>query len=349
MKDQITLSPKYTLRQLMQSEEGQAGVLAYMAQEAGSGRALANRKGEWGVRATGKVALSTITSEDIPKPTPGRVIPYEYDEANAPDTLYEDIYDITQDENLPETETVQVDGPYAVVLREITPGAEVRFGTVASGEQSVRIRGFAGAFEIHDNVFLYNRTWDIARLGQAFGRADVLLRNHLHLGPFMAYPYTGDRDVPYAAADASTDALADARRIMRTLETALERVPSASYLLCGRQMYFRLQWALSLVYPNGAPVAITNFLAPERVILYWGGSIDVGGVAFNYPGVGANVGYLITPKTPKLRSLVKQPLRIESFQGDMSRLIRIQMVATEHIGVYFDPTGELGTVRVNFA
>ncbi len=350
----ITIDPRYSLADICATEDGREALRLYLNQKVELGRREQARSREIGANLSPRgTAQFTLTSDDSNLPSTQRIQDYEGPgQAFTDRTLYEPLYNITQDETLDQDIRIDLYGPYGMMLEAISPTGEVRFGTVGTAQRTLAIVTYAGGFEITEDMIVYNQRHRVERMAVAAGRADIKLRNHIHFSPILSGTYAGARNVAFQTT--AETANVDANRIINTLQVGLEQVPNASYLVVPQSLIWRLAAALNFVYPNQRPAAVTTFLDMGRVIVYRGSSVRLPNrianleETFAYPGVPANQAFLVTPGE-QLESWVKHYLRITTETGDMSRLIAQQFIARERLGVYADLTGELGTVRLNFA
>lgn len=375
MAGRVALDDKYTPEQYLETRKGRDGLRAY-ARQFRLGDLCATEDGQRVFRAyldtfviegrsaearsprTGFVAgtRSTLTSDDTELRPQPRVEEYVEPVARQDRTLYEPLYDITVDETLPEDIHIDVYGPYAMVLERITATGEVRFGSVGSSQKKATLATWVGGFEVTEDMIVYDQRYRAERLATAAGKADIKLRNHLHLTPIISptTPYAGDRNIAFqmtAAVDA--DPNADAKRVIATIQAGLDVLPNATFLLTTHGLIWRLSGALNMVYPNNRPVAVNDFIDTSRIITYRGSKITLPHrrqeleETVEYPGVTGQVAYLITAQE-QLQSWVKHYLRYTVHEGDMSRLIVQQHIARERLGVFADLSGELGVIRLNF-
>ncbi len=253
-------------------------------------------------------------------------------------------------------------------LVEVGPTGEIEFGAVAESDKGVFIRTFAGGFKITEDMEEFGESWVIDEIPDALARADVLLDNALHFAPILdsadaynlggnddrrTYPagvYPADRVVPFVAVDAAQGINNRRDRVVATLSNAVKKLPGQNlWILAGQASTFDLDAALSMNYPDsGQPHTIRRQLSPDRVIVYEGGDVEIGGRLRRYPGVPADTLYLIVPRM-NFQSRVKHALRVSREVGDMSRLITGMVLGRKRLGILADITGRYGVIKVRLA
>lgn len=248
--------------------------------------------------------------------------------------LYNPIYDLISDSNLPKL----IDAKWAlegvVVFTEHIEGQEVKFGRLnAKQGPTAKIGTYTAGFEYTKEMKDFNETFTVEILNKAMGEAWNALLNHMHLYPIISAAYAG------ANATAWQGEVGDPLWVgyWKTIDQALSDTATAkrpaSILLASSANRTTILRALK----GGFPLAGTEY--PDisgdisAIIFYDGWSVTVGKKTYTYDGVAAGDAYLIRPKRG-FKSLRKQDLRIEASSGDITRLIEAQIVGYGYQGVY---------------
>lgn len=255
--------------------------------------------------------------------------------------LYLPLYDVINDPSLPELVNIYKIGPGGVVFEEVFEGGEVKFVSVGSSEESVRIRHFAAGLEYHDDLLAYNRLWDVAIVERQAGIAYNSLLNALHLGPYIAYSYASSNQT-----GAVTTGATDAEDILLTLEAAITASKADTSnprrgpynLLISSADAFRVERALTRVPQQGFTQQSSAIGMIQNVIVYDGWTGTRGGKSTTYTGVSANKAYLIDTANRMMdaKSYMKQGLELYGEQQDVSRFL-MQKIWDIRIGVYCNP------------
>jgi hypothetical protein len=255
--------------------------------------------------------------------------------------LYTPIYDVIDDPSLPENVNIYKIGPGGVVFEEITEGGEVKFVSVGSSEETVRLRHWGFGLEISDDLVAYNRLWDVSIVERQAGIAFSALMNHLHFSGILDYSYASSNQT-----GAVTSGATDQEDILLTIEAAItasktdtsnpRRGPYA--LLISSAQAFRVEKALSRVAQEGVQLQSSAISQIQDVIVYDGWTGTRGGKSTTYAGVTSGKGYLIDKANKMLdfKSYVKQGLEFYGEQQDVSRLL-LQRVWDLRQGVYANP------------
>jgi len=257
--------------------------------------------------------------------------------------LYPAVYTRTiNDANL--TENVDVGAIMArasVVFLQHMEGGEVRFGTrTLTPRQTVPLLTYAAGFEYTEDMVEYDKTWEIAQLNEAIGRAYNALLNHIHLYPIISYTYAAKNQTP-----ADTTGTTFREKMRATLkaalihsgsdtatDTGLGRSPNV--MLAHSSRRWDIEEALQRFVVSGTEYPALAGI--DTLVFYDGYSITVGARKYVYPGVSTNKAYLIDTST-YLIELVKHDLRTDAGVGDLSRLIQQQIVARARRGVFISP------------
>jgi len=81
------------------------------------------------------------------------------------------------------------------------------------------------------------------------------------------------------------------------------------------------------------------------MIEYDGDEVEVGGKTYEYEGVTAGEAYLIYPKK-YFKEYIKHDLRLDSDDGDLSRLILSQVVGRARRAVYTSVANKYGAIKI---
>lgn len=268
--------------------------------------------------------------------------------------LYKDIYSTTTDSNLPETMTVKEFGPVQIVFLQKWEGGEIKFGAMAPGpEKVVKLQTWAAGFEYNEDIIEYNKTWQVSDIGLAFGEAYNKLLNHLHLSPIIEGTYATEAGGVLAQRAKQEDPdngaaqlIAFNTDIKTTLRDALQVLPRGSVVLHNTYDEFRIQEALAadLLADNSRGPVYKKF-SNLNYIAYDGEVAQVGGKTYEYGGVPTGTIFLLVPKV-QFREYIKHDLRVDSGDGDLSRLIVEQIVGRTRRGQLAGLSGAFGAVKI---
>lgn len=262
--------------------------------------------------------------------------------------LYDSLYDIVVDGNLPQTLTIYTLNPNGLVLEAIEEGEEVKFTAISSGSKAVTQLHYAAALEYTDQLLRFTgNLWQVPRLERSFGSGINALLNNVHLSPFIDASYAAGKTVDgtslsparFRATDNSTF------KYMRTIEQAVKTARSNNMygpyaLLCSTGDAWTIQRALRPVPQEGADLQGNFYSAISQVIAYDGWSGTRGKKSTTYSGVSDGTAYLISlnRRSEDFLSLVNQPLRRQANDGDLTRFIVEQVVWDTYFGVYTNVT-----------
>lgn len=267
---------------------------------------------------------------------------------------YKEIYQTLSDPNFPQTMTAKEFGPVQVVFLQKYEGGEVKFGTLGPGvEKVVSFVTYAAGLEYDEDILEYNQTWRLSEIGVAFGEAYNKLLNHIHLYPIISATYTTTSGGLAAQKAAQKDGVAQLiawdTDLPTTLRNAFQVFPEGSYLLINSADRYRLEDAIaSSMYADTTPSLVKRALSPDRFIEYDGDEVEVGGKTYEYPGVPQGYAYLIHPKK-YFKEYIKHDLRVDSDDGDLSRLVLSQVVGRARRAVYASVGNKYGAVKIDIA
>lgn len=282
-----------------------------------------------------------------------------YQGREAVPLLYKQIYQTLSDPNFPKVMEVDEAGPVQVVFLEKFEGGEVVFGQMGPTTQKVvRFKTYAAGIEYDEDIVEYNQTWRVAQIGESFGSAYNKLLNHLHLYPIINGSFTttaGDLDAQKEAQEGDRDAavapvaqlIAFDTDIATTLRNAMQVLPRGTMLLANSSDQFRLEDAIAAsMYADTSPSVVKRRLSPSDIVYYDGDEVVVGGKTYSYTGVTAGEAFLIVPRTANFREYIKHDLRVDSDNGDLSRLIISQVVGRARRATWTQLGGKFGVVKV---
>jgi hypothetical protein len=257
--------------------------------------------------------------------------------------LYTPIYDMVEDANLPKIIPIYRIGPGAFVFEEINEGGEVKFGTIDQSTDSVTVRHWASGFEYSEDLIIYNMTWQFSILERAFGTAHNALLNHLHFYPILNATYPA-RAKTAASSTGSTLEEKYARTIEDSVtnaktDTVYPRRGPYDLLIAGGDGN-TVERALGLRVQDGAnPNPVPAASRIQNVIEYDGWTGTRGKKSTTYAGVTTGKAYLISKEfqMQDFMSFVKQALREQRGDGDLSRFIMEQIVYDSRLAVLANP------------
>jgi hypothetical protein len=278
--------------------------------------------------------------------------------------LYEDFYSTQTDPNFPKTLLLEEFGNIQVVFLEKFEGGEVKFGAMGPGEEkSVSFHTYAAGVEYDEDIVEYNQTWQVSNIGVAFGVAYTRLLNHLHLYPLMSASYDASSQaagLPAQKIAQEGDLTADGSgavaqdikfdtNLATTLQDAAIVLPAGTKLLINSIDQLPIETALAgAIYADYSPMPIKQKFDSSSFIVYDGSTVKVGSKVYTYPGVTPGLAYLITPNSPlNFQELIKHDLRVDSNDGDLSRLILAQVVGRARRAVVCAPAGQFGAVQLH--
>lgn len=271
--------------------------------------------------------------------------------------LYKDIYSTQTDANFPKTMTVKEFGPIQTVFLEKLEGGEVKFGALGAGpEKTVSFKTWATGIEYDEDIAEWNQTWRISDIGVSFGESYNKLLNHLHLSPIISGSYTttggglaAQKAKQEAASNPAAQLIAYNTSVAQTLKDALTVLPRGSIVLHNSFDGMAIQAAIAgdmLADLSSGPVK--KALSNATFIAYDGTTVDVGGKTYTYAGVTAGFLYLVVPKV-NFKEYIKHDLRVDTGDGDLSRLVLAQVVGRARRAQLAGLSGAYGAVKVDIA
>lgn len=272
--------------------------------------------------------------------------------------IYKPFYRTTTDSNFPRTLTMEEFGPVEVVFLQKYEGGEVKFGSLGPGtEKTVSFVTYAAGIEYDEDILEYNQTWRVSEINVAFGEAYNKLLNHIHLNPIISGSYTttgGGLAAQKAAQEDSTSPIAQLvawdTDLATTLRNALTVLPRGTLALANSADQFKIEDALAgAMLADTSPSVVKRQLRPENIVYYDGDEVTVGSKTYTYTGVTAGFMYLVVPGGRNLREMIKHDLRVDSNDGDLSRLILSQVVGRARRAVMVALGGKYGVIKVDIA
>lgn len=267
--------------------------------------------------------------------------------------LYKPFYRTVTDANFPKSMTIEEFGPVQVVFLEKFEGGEVKFGQIGPGtEKVVSFHTYAAGVEYDEDILEYNQTWRVSEINVAFGEAYNKLLNHLHLYPIIGAEYVatgGDLGDQKVAQDAGTAAqlIEFDTDVPTTLRNALTVLPRGTMLLANTVDRFKLEDAIAgSMLADASPSAVKRQLSADKIVYYDGETVTVGGKTYTYGGVEAGSCHLLVPGGRNFREYIKHDLRVDSGDGDLSRLIISQVVGRARRAVATTLADKYGGVKI---
>lgn len=271
---------------------------------------------------------------------------YEVDAGRLEEPLlYPELYDITQDSNLPEVILVNRLGPAGAVFGQMAEGGEVKFITVGESNFSVPIYQWALGVQYTKKLVMFNYLWQLSELEREIGISANARLNHIHLNPFLAFAYTAANQTDGGTLTFDSGATAP-EKYLRTIEAAItnsvndttnpRRGPYVLLIAPGQQ--FTVERALNTVPQQGFSLQSSAAGRIRTVIAYDGWVGSMGGLSTTFAGTTSGKAYLIdiSMKRRNFRSYVKQPLQRTQGNPDVSRFILEQSVYDIWLGTYAD-------------
>jgi len=269
---------------------------------------------------------------------------YEVDAGrDSEPVLYNDIYNVVSNSELPEWIPIYRTGPAGVVLEEVFEGGEVKFMTIGESQDSVHVRQWGVGLEYSKKMLMYNYMWQMGIMERQLGVAHNALLNHLHLSPILTATYAAANQTAAVTGAGSLE-----NNYLRTLEAAVSdgeddednprRGPYA--LIISTSNRFAMERALTTVPQEGFEKQGSVIGDIDTVVVYNGWKGKRGKLSTTYAGVTANKAYLVSLqfKDMDFQSFEKQPLQSTIGNPDVSRFILEQQVWDTHLAVFANPT-----------
>lgn len=255
--------------------------------------------------------------------------------------LFEGIYDVVEDANLPRNVDIKKIGPGGVVFEEVLEGGEVKFATVESSEQSVRIRHYGQGLEYSKDLVVFNELWSVPIVERQVGIAYNALRNHLHFNPILTASYTAANQTAANTSGATTveDFFLTIEDAITNAKTDTDNPRRGPYvLLIASAEMFAVEKALAPEVQQGFAGQSSARDMIRSVVAYDGWTGTRGAKSTTYSGVSSGTAYLISLQyqDQDLQSYLKQDLMDDGPQEDITRFMT-QIVWDTYFGVFADP------------
>lgn len=279
--------------------------------------------------------------------------------------LYKSIYETRTDANFPMVMTEKSFGNVETVFLEKFEGGEIKFGSIGAGQEAtVRMHTWASAMEYDEDIVEYNQTWRVSQIGESFGVSYNNLLNHLHLDPIVSGVY--DTANAVTASTVTTTQLANAIKRQngtadtpgkaqvvkgelndpKTWKAVAQILPKGSILLHSTYDELTIRNTLATdILVNGQVSPTSQKVSSYEFISYEGVSFKVGADEYNYPGIDIGEAYVVVPKA-QYKELIKHDIRIDTGDGDLSRLIVAQIVARARRGLIAALGGADGAIKI---
>lgn len=254
--------------------------------------------------------------------------------------LYTDIYDTISDTSLPELLKAKWATRGIAVFTRHIEGDEVKWGALeAESGPTAHLGVWTAGISYTREMEEWNSMWEMEIINRAFGEAYNALLNHLHLSPIVTFDYKKGNvtDAVYIKADGTKGAESDnhaylsLRETLRAAkkDTVTDKRP-ASVLLVNSADLDDIREAIGSREISGTSYAATDGF--PTVVVYDGYEVTVSQVTHKYEGVRPGEAYYIRPKKG-FKELVKHPLMINTYLGDVSKLEAAQVIAETWRGV----------------
>nr|DAV53537.1 MAG TPA: major capsid protein [Caudoviricetes sp.] len=281
--------------------------------------------------------------------------------------VYKDIYTTLTDANFPETMTVKSFGNVESVFLQKLEGGEIKFGSIGAGKETVvKMETWASGMEYDEDITEYNQTWRVSSIGESIGVAYNRLLNNLYLSPIIDGAYDHAHQV--VADTATTSDIAKAIKKQngneaihlkgvaqeikggldkpKTWKAALSILPAGSIILCSSYDEATIKECfLTDILANKEQSPTAKKLSAATFITYDGAIFNVGADSYEYKGCPIGTAFLIVPKQ-NFKEYIKHDLRVDSGDGDLSRLVVAQIVARARRGVALALGGKNGAVKI---
>jgi hypothetical protein len=125
-------------------------------------------------------------------------------------------------------------------------------------------------------------------------------------------------------------------------------LPKGTKIIANSVDQFILEDALfgSLYTDLKTPTIVQRKFNPSDITYYDGSEIVVGGKTYEYTGVPAGFVFIVAPKV-YFKEYIKHDLRVDSDDGDLSRLILAQVVGRARRAVATSIASKYGAIKVD--
>lgn len=208
--------------------------------------------------------------------------------------LYRPIYQRIENSDFPKEFEAKWAQYGSVIFFEHMEGEEVKFGSLQAEEGPIaRIRGYSAGFEYTKELSIFNQTFNLEMLNQAFGEAHNAILNHLHLGPFIDFQYKAANKTGPVYVDENGKKLSDKNgahyilSLRATMKAALqksrEKKRPGTILLANSADQYDINDALSSFTIGPTPYKALEGVSD--IIYYDGWETQVGQKSYTYKGV----------------------------------------------------------------
>lgn len=263
--------------------------------------------------------------------------------------LFQPVYQVVTDMNLPEIVKIETLGPAGVVFEQVTEGGEAKFATVSSSNKSAQIYHYAVGIRYSEDLFMYNQLWRIVNMERRFGNAHNALLNHAHFSPILTYSYGANNQTDGTALTTFKTTARLEEKYARAVEAAItasiqdttnpRRGPYV--LLIGSGDALTMQRALNPVPQQGFDQQGIQFAnnRVQSVIVYDGWTGTRGNKSTSYAGVTSGKAYLVSLSHffEDFQSFFKHDLRMQEGQPELARFIAAETMWDSRFGLYCSP------------
>ncbi len=256
--------------------------------------------------------------------------------------LYESIYDIEVNPDLPELLSIYKTGKFGVVMQLIVEGGEAKAVSMESSSLTVTQQQYGALLVYSKKLLMYNMLNLASNAERKVGIATNALLNHAHLSLILTQTYAAKNQTPASSSGTTLE-----EKFIRTLENAVinsrkdttdPRRGPYDLVINGDNM-FMIERILNPVAQQGISLQSSVLGMIQNVIVYDGWSGTQGLKTATYAGTPSGKGYLVdtSHRDDNFISKVKQPLLDVEGNPDVSRFIEKQRVWDIHFGATAQP------------
>lgn len=257
--------------------------------------------------------------------------------------LFLSLYNIIRDSTLPEVIEINRLGPEGVVFEIVREGGEVKFASLSSSSDTVRLQQYAAGLEYSERLFRFNQLFRFPFLERQFGVASNAVQNHAHFNPILTYSYAASNQTAASSSGSTLEekyhnTVDDGITNSRADTTYPRRGPYV--VICSSSNLSTMRKALTRVPQQGFEKQSPEvFDSVQGIIAYDGWTGTRGKKTTTYAGVTANKAYLVSLayRETDLQSFYQQDLRQQRGDGDLSRFIVEQVIYDIWFGVFANP------------
>jgi len=264
-------------------------------------------------------------------------------------TLFQPIYNVVTDANLPQIVKIETLGPAGVVFERVNEGGETKFASVSGSNKSAEIYHYSVGMRYSEDLFMYNQLWRIASMERRFGNAHNALLNDAHFSPILTYSYGAANQTDGTALTTFKATARIEEKYARAVEAAITNSIADTtnprrgpyVLLIGSGDALTMQRALVPVPQQGFEQQGAQFAnnRVQSVIVYDGWTGTRGNKSTTYAGVTSGKAYLISlsHRFEDFQSFFKHGLRMQEGTPDIARFIAAETVWDTRFGLYCSP------------